>query len=200
MSENLISLIIMEEEYQNPDAFRGIEMYDHLWLLWEFDKMGPDSFSPTVRPPRLGGNTRLGVFATRSPHRPNPIGLTAVKLVSIDKSTKNGPVLTVAGADMRSGTAILDIKPYLPYADSHPDARCDLDRENLKATLKVRLPGHLPADLTGQALEALKETLSLDPRPSYQHDENRIYGMSYGKYQVHFKVSAKGILTVTDIV
>ena len=194
MSDNLISRIIMEKEYRNPDAFRGIEEFEYLWLIWLFEPMGKREWSPTVRPPKLGGNKRMGVFATRSPNRPNPIGLTRVRLISIEQ-TAEGPVLTVAGADLMSGTAILDIKPYLPFADSVPDALTGAYGPGTQEPLAVVIPPDIAALFTAPQLAALREALSCDPRPGYQSDPDRVYGFAYGGYDIRFRV-ADGTATV----
>lgn len=188
LSEHLVSRIVMEKEYRSPDAFRGIEGFDHLWLIWVFERMGKRMWSPTVRPPKLGGNRRMGVFATRSPNRPNPIGLTCVKLLSVEQTADQGPVLMVAGADLMSGTAILDIKPYLPYADSVPDALSGGYGPDRQVLLDVEIPTEIAALFSDEQLSALREALSYDPRPGYQHDEGRQYGFAYGKYDIRFRV------------
>ncbi len=188
MSEHLVSRIVMEEPYRNADAFRGIEGFDYLWLIWVFERMGKRAWSPTVRPPKLGGNKRMGVFATRSPNRPNPIGLTRVKLLSVEMTGDHGPVLTVAGADLMSGTVILDIKPYLPYADSAPGALSGGYGPDTQERLSVEIPPSVAALLTQDQLAALSEALSYDPRPGYQHDEQRQYGFAYGRYDIRFRV------------
>lgn len=198
LSEHLISHIVMEEEYSNAEAFRGIEAFEYLWLIWCFEPMGKREWSPTVRPPKLGGNKRMGVFATRSPNRPNPIGLTRVRLLSIDR-TGNGIVLTVGGADLMDGTEILDIKPYLPYADSVPEAATGEYGPGYNEPLEVKVPQDVE-ELFGEGqLCALKEVLSLDPRPGYQNDPERVYGFAYGDYDIRFKVSDK-TLTVIEAV
>lgn len=198
MSEHLISQIIMEPDYRIPEAFRGIGDFEYLWLIWAFEPMGKREWSPTVRPPKLGGNTRMGVFATRSPNRPNPIGLTCVKRLSAEQ-TAEGPVLTVAGADLMNGTEILDIKPYLPYADSFPDAKTGPYGPQRQTKLTVEIPDRIAALFTDEQLAALYEVLSYDPRPGYQHDPDRIYGFAYGAYDVRFRV-LDNTLTVTDAV
>lgn len=197
MAEHLLSRVVMEEAYRSREAFRGIGDFDYLWLIWVFDPMGKRGWSPTVRPPKLGGNKRMGVFATRSPNRPNPIGLTRVKLISVEEDTADAPALIVAGADLMSGTAILDIKPYLPYADSVPDASNSL--YGTREPLEVALPDRFSALFSEQQLKALKEALAHDPRPGYQSDPDRVYGFSYAGYDVRFRV-AENTLTVTDIV
>ena len=203
LSEHLISRIVMEEEYRNAEAFRGIEAFEYLWLIWCFEPMGKralseNSWSPTVRPPKLGGNKRMGVFATRSPNRPNPIGLTRVKLLKVDQ-TDSGVVLTVGGADLMDGTEILDIKPYLPYADSVPDAATGEYGPAYNEPLEVVIPQQVEALFDDARLSALKEVLSLDPRPGYQNDPDRIYGFVYGSYDIRFKVADR-TLTVIEAV
>lgn len=199
MSEHLISQIVMEEPYRDPEAFRGIEEFSDLWLIWAFEPMGKRAWSPTVRPPKLGGNKRMGVFATRSPNRPNPIGLTRVKLISLEQTADRGTVLTVAGADLMNGTAILDIKPYLPFADSEPQARTGAYGPQNASTLSVTIPEKIRELFTAEQLRALEEALSYDPRPGYQHDPDRVYGFSYGGYDIRFTVK-DGSLAVTDAV
>lgn len=196
LSEHLISQIVMEEPYRNADAFRGIEAFEYLWLIWCFDNMGKREWSPTVRPPKLGGNKRMGVFATRSPNRPNPIGLTRVKLLKAELNTPKGPVLTVGGADLMDGTLILDIKPYLPYADSVLDAAAGEYGPQYQQLLEVQIPDEVAALFTVEQLSALKEALSFDPRPGYQSDPDRVYGFRYGSFDVRFKVvDQKAIVT-----
>ena len=197
MSEHLLSRVVMEEPFRSREAFRGIEEFEYLWLIWVFEAMGKREWSPTVRPPKLGGNKRMGVFATRSPNRPNPIGLTRVRLVSIDESGADSPALIVAGADLMSGTAILDIKPYLPFADSVPNASNGIYGE--REPLNVELPESFNALFSEQQLCALKEVLAHDPRPGYQNDPERVYGFSYAGYDVRFRV-AENTLTVTEII
>ncbi|MBO5198758.1 MAG: tRNA (N6-threonylcarbamoyladenosine(37)-N6)-methyltransferase TrmO [Lachnospiraceae bacterium] len=196
--EELRADIIFEPEYRNPDAFRGIEEYSHLWLLWQFSEAVRDTWSPTVRPPRLGGNTRVGVFATRSPFRPNAIGLSSVRLAGVDLQTKEGPVLHVAGADLLDGTPIYDIKPYLPYADSHPDAAGGFTERVKDYELTVECAEELTEEIPERVRRALLATLAQDPRPSYQNDPERVYGMSFAGYEVKFAVRDK-ILTVCAI-
>ena len=187
--------IVFLPEYRNPDALRGIEGYSHLWILWDFSEAErKEAWSPTVRPPRLGGNTRMGVFATRSPYRPNPIGLSSVRLVRVETDTPEGPVLVVSGADLMNGTPIYDIKPYLPYTDCHTDATSGFAGEYVNYRLAVDLPADVKAEalvlgLDEGMLQDLQNVLSLDPRPAYQNDPERRYGMSYGDYEVSFFVS-----------
>ncbi len=199
MSEHLISQIVMEEAYRSPEAFRGIEEFSDLWLLWEFERMGKRNWSPTVRPPKLGGNKRMGVFATRSPNRPNPIGLTRVKLVKLELNSEKGPVLTVAGADLMSGTAILDIKPYLPYADSEPNARTGAYGPQATKPLQVVIPDDVAERFSEGQLVALREALTFDPRPGYQNDPERVYGFAYGGCDIRFTVK-DDTLTVIEAV
>lgn len=198
LSEHLISRIVMEEGYRDPEAFRGIEAFEYLWLIWRFEPMGKRAWSPTVRPPKLGGNKRMGVFATRSPNRPNPIGLTRVRLLSVDH-TENGLELTVGGADLKDGTAILDIKPYLPYADSVPDAATGEYGPAYNEPLEVVIPDPVRERFSAEQLSALREVLSLDPRPGYQNDPDRVYGFAYGAYDIRFKVE-EHTLTVIEAV
>ena len=192
--------IVFLPEYRNPDALRGLEGYSHLWLIWQFSQAvrEDDRWSPTVRPPRLGGNTRMGVFATRSPYRPNPIGLSSVRLERIIPDTPQGTVLEVSGADLIDGTPIFDIKPYLPFTDSHPDARGGFAEEKKSYALTVDFPPHLLAEIDEEDRDVLIALLAEDPRPSYQDDPDRIYGMPYGRYDVQFTVAGE-VLTVTEI-
>ena len=191
----------MEPEYRNPDAVRGLEEFSHLWLVWEFSKAVRSDWSPTVRPPRLGGNQRVGVFATRSPFRPNPIGLSCVRLERIDLEDSRKPVILVSGVDMMDGTPIYDIKPYLPYADSHPGAKGGFTDGTEVRRVTVELPEELVAasEISGEKLQALRGVLEQDPRPRYQKDPQRIYGMSFGKYEVKFTVR-EDVLRVVELV
>ena len=185
--EELESRIEFVSEFQNPDYIRGIEEFSHLWLLWCFsENMGKET-SPTVRPPRLGGNQRVGVFATRSPFRPNPIGLSCVKLVSVEK--KEGKLaLVIKGADLMDGTPIYDIKPYLPFFDSHPDAACGFAGKHFADALEVSCPKELLVFVPEEKREALLEILRQDPRPSYHNDPERVYGFSFAGFQIRFSV------------
>jgi len=192
------SEIIFEEEYRNPDALRGIEGFSHLWLIWEFSKAQRETWSPTVRPPRLGGNARMGVFATRSPYRPNPVGLSCVTLEEVRLHTDEGPVLIVGGADLLDGTPIYDIKPYLPYVDAHPEARGGFGSEKKDYALKVEFSDELMTRVPEDKREALIGVLAGDPRPSYQDDPARVYGVLYAGMNVKFTVSNE-ILTVISI-
>lgn len=196
--ESLRGTIVFEPEYRNPDAIRGMEDFSHLWLIWEFSETKRDTWSPTVRPPRLGGNVRKGVFATRSPFRPNPIGLSSVKLERIETDPKLGPVLHVSGADLMDGTPIYDIKPYIVYTDSHPEAVSGFAEKPAEQLLKVDCPETLLHQVDEDYRENLVAVLAHDPRPQYQDDPDRVYGMAFGPYEVRFKVNDLN-LTVVDI-
>ena len=196
--EDLRARIVFEPAYRNPDALRGMEDFSHLWLIWHFSEVKQEGWSPTVRPPRLGGNTRMGVFATRSPYRPNPLGLSAVKLVSVDLHTPEGPVITVAGADLMDGTPIFDIKPYLAYADSHPDAKGGFIEGLTDRSVTVSCDESLLSALPEDTRRSLLAVLAHDPRPTYQNDPDRVYGMDFGGYNVRFTV-ADGMLSVVAI-
>ena len=190
--------IVLEPEYRNPDAVRGLEEFSHLWLVWEFSKAVRSDWSPTVRPPRLGGNQRVGVFATRSPFRPNPIGLSCVRLERIDLEDSRKPVILVSGVDMMDGTPIYDIKPYLPVADCHPEALGGFATKVEQHFLQVEIPEEWKARIPEDKLTALEGVLREDPRPAYQKDPERIYGMPFAGMDVHFQVK-NGILTVCEI-
>ena len=196
--EELKARIVFEPEYRNPDALRGLEGYSHLWLIWQFSEAIRESWSPTVRPPRLGGNTRMGVFATRSPFRPNSLGLSCVRLEKVELDKKLGPVLYVAGADLADQTPIYDIKPYLAYVESHPQAAGGFTDRILEHKLKVDFPKDWLDKIPQQKRRALLEVLADDPRPTYQEDPDRIYGMEYGEWDIHFRVS-KGRLSVCGV-
>ena len=190
--------IVFEPEYRNPEAVRGLEDFSYIWLLWEFSKAVRDTWSPTVRPPRLGGNVRKGVFATRSPFRPNPIGLSSVRLEKVDIDPKLGPVLYVSGVDLMDGTPIYDIKPYITYTDSHPDAVSGFASTPAEYLLEVDFPDNLLQKVPESQRESLFEVLAHDPRPQYQDDPERVYGMAFGGMEVKFKV--EGIqLYVTEV-
>ena len=195
--EQVVSTIVFESEYRVAEALRGIEEFSHLWLIWAFDRAEREEWSPTVRPPRLGGNQRVGVFATRSPYRPNAIGLSCVRLLGMEKSGE-GTVLKVAGADLMNGTPIYDIKPYLPYADCRPEATGGFTDRTEKRTVKVDIPGKTAKRINAQELEALKAVLEQDPRPAYQDDPERVYAFEFGGKHVEFKVNDH-VLTVTEI-
>ena len=186
--DRLTSAIVFEPEFRNPDYLRGIEGWSHLWLIWQFHRVAPDDYSPTVLPPKLGGKTRVGVFATRSPFRPNHMGLSVVRLASVDWTAKGGPVLYVTGADMVDGTPIFDIKPYVPYADSVPDAVDAFAETRQAAPLAVIFPEPWRGMIAPEKLEGLTQALSLNPRPGYQHDAARVYGMEFGGFDVRFTV------------
>ncbi len=184
--------IVFEPEFRNADALRGIEGFSHLWLIWQFSAAVRDTWSPTVRPPRLGGNERVGVFATRSPFRPNAVGLSCVRLEGVAREEGLGEVLIVSGADLMDGTPIYDIKPYLPYADAHPEALGGFAPAP-KETLAVDCPPELLAALPEEQREALLGVLAQDPRPQYQHDPARVYAMSFGGWDVKFRVRGERV-------
>ena len=196
--DELESTIIFEPEYRNPDALRGLDGFSHLWLVWVFDQAVRKDWSPTVRPPRLGGNQRMGVFATRSPFRPNPIALSSVKLAGIEQTAEHGTVLKIRGADLMDGTPILDIKPYIPYADSHPDAIGGFASAPAGETLEVAIPPELLERIPASRREALRGVLAQDPRPHYQDDPDRVYGFGFAGLEVKFSVDGNQ-LTVLNI-
>ena len=195
--EQVVSTIVFEPEYRVPEALRGIEEFSHLWLIWAFDQAEREDWSPTVRPPRLGGNQRVGVFATRSPYRPNAIGLSCVKLMAVEKE-KEGVVLKVAGADLMNGTPIYDIKPYLPYADCRPEETGGFTDRTEKRTVKVEIPESAAKELSAEELEALKAVLQEDPRPAYQDDPERIYAFEFSGRHVEFRVE-NGLLKLIKL-
>ena len=197
LAEEVESTLVFEPEYRAEEALRGIEEFSHLWLIWAFDRTERETWSPTVRPPRLGGNQRVGVFATRSPFRPNAIGLSCVKLLGKEK-TREGTVLKVAGADLMNGTPIYDIKPYLPYADCKPEATGGFTDRTEKRTAEVVFSENAKGKLSPKEEEALKSVLKEDPRPAYQEDPEREYGFSFGGKEIRFKVRGH-VLTVTGI-
>lgn len=190
--------IIFEPEYRTWDAFKGLEEYSHIWILWKFSKAVRKNWSATVKPPRLGGNKRVGVFATRSPFRPNPIGLSSVKLERIEQDETVGTVLHVSGADLMNGTPIYDIKPYLAYTDSHPDAVGGFSDEVRDYKLSVNFPKELQENFTPEFVTCVTKIIEQDPRPSYIEDEQRIYGVSYAGRNVRFKV-AHTVATILEI-
>ena len=195
--EELRSTVTFEPEYRCPDALRGIEGFSHLWLIWGFSENRRETWSPPVRPPRLGGNARLGVFATRSPFRPNGLGLSCVKLERVELSTPKGPVLHVSGADLMDGTPIYDIKPYVPYADCRPEASegfAPAPAETLKVVISPEMEGRIPPE----RVQALRGVLAWDPRPHYQADPERVYGMAFAGLEVRFTVDGR-TLTVVDV-
>ena len=192
---SLRTRIVFEPEYRNAEALRGMEEFSHLWLIWGFSEVSQEQRSPTVRPPRLGGNKRMGVFATRSPFRPNPIGLSCVELLEVDLSPKN-PTLLVGGADLMDGTPIYDIKPYLPYVDSHPEARGGFTDSHRWQQLQVEIPDELRALFAPEDATALEHALALDPRPHYHDDQTRLYGMPFKGFDIFFSVT-DGVLHIT---
>ena len=201
---SLTGSIVFESDYRHIEALRGIEDFDYLWLIWEFsaNKRGVRSEecgvrNLTVRPPRLGGNKRLGVFATRSPFRPNPLGLSCVRLERVEEDPKLGPVIYVRGADLMDGTPIYDIKPYVAYADAHPEANCGFVDQTAWEPLEVVIPEHVASRIPADHLEALRATLAQDPRPAFHDDPERVYGMPYLNMDIRFKVS-EGVLTVLE--
>ncbi|MEE0237228.1 MAG: tRNA (N6-threonylcarbamoyladenosine(37)-N6)-methyltransferase TrmO [Bacteroidales bacterium] len=200
LAKALRGRIMFEPQYRNPDALRGLEGFSHLWLIWEFSaNRSSRQWQPTVRPPRLGGNAHLGVFATRSPFRPNPLGLSCVEIDSIDLFTEDGPVITVKGADLMNGTPIYDIKPYIRYADSRQQAVCGYVDALEERSLKVVFPSELSGKIGDTSvIPSLIETLRLDPRPSYHDDPERVYGLSFAGLNVKFKVNGP-VLTVVDV-
>ncbi len=187
--DSLRARIVFEPEYRVKEALRGIEDFSHLWLIWEFSEAKREDWSPTVRPPRLGGNKRVGVFATRSPFRPNSIGLSSVRLIGIEHSAAEGDVLIVSGADLMDGTPIYDIKPYLPFTDSHPDAKGGFADEKKEYSLEVEIPDSAAEGIAPERLEEIKELLAQDPRPSYHDNEDREYGMTYAGMDISFKAT-----------
>ena len=196
--EELHSTIVFEPEYRNADALRGIEGFSHLWIIWQFSEAVRTGWSPTVRPPRLGGNARMGVFATRSPFRPNNLGLSCVKLLGVEMTKDLGPVIHVSGADLMDGTPIFDIKPYIPYADSHPEALGGFTDTAGDFLLEVDFPVDLLEKLPEDKREAAIGVLSHDPRPSYKKDSDRVYGLTFGGYDIRFTVKEK-TLTVLEV-
>lgn len=196
--EELRSTIIFEPEFRNPDALRGIEGYSHLWLIWQFSAAVRTDWSPTVRPPRLGGNTRMGVFATRSPFRPNSLGLSCVRLLNVEETKEFGTVLHVGGADLMDGTPIFDIKPYIPYSDAFPEALGGFTDHTGEFLLDVEIPSDLLAQIPAEKRQALLGVLRHDPRPSYQRDPERVYGLTFAGYNIRFRVT-KQTLTVSEI-
>ena len=200
LASNLKARVVFEPQYRNADAVRGLEGFSHIWLIWEFSaNRTTREWQPTVRPPRLGGNTHLGVFATRSPFRPNPLGLSCVEIDSIDLFTDEGPVITVKGADLMDGTPIYDIKPYIRYADSQQQALCGYVDSLEERSLKVVFPSELSSRIEDTSvIPSLVETLRLDPRPSYHDDPERVYGLSFARLNVKFRVNGE-VLTVVDV-
>lgn len=195
--KGLKSLVIFEPEFRQQEAIRGLEQFSHIWLLWGFSMNEPRPWTPTVRPPRLGGNARMGVFATRSPYRPNPIGLSCVRLEVLEPTVENGTVLHVSGADLMNGTPIYDIKPYLPYTDSHPDACGGFAETHKDDKLVVDFPNELLQKIPAEKVDVLLQALAGDPRPAYQHDPERTYAFEYAGFHVCFKVK-ENVLTVCE--
>ena len=193
--EELRGEIVFEPAFRNADYLRGLEEFDYLWLIWEFSANPHKAVSPVVRPPVLGGNERVGVFATRSPFRPNPLGLSSVKIESVEWESARGPIIHVLGADLMDGTPIFDIKPYIVYADSHADARSGFVDKRQWPKLQVVLPDELHEVFSEEQLKALRHTLELDPRPHYQNDPQKVYGMPFEGRDIHFRVN-DGVLTV----
>ena len=190
--------VVFEPEYRAEGALKGIKSFSHLWLLWKFEGTGRESWSPTVRPPRLGGNERIGVFATRSPFRPNPIGLSSVRLLGTKKTVEDGEILIVSGADLMNGTGIYDIKPYLAYTDSHPDAVGGFTETREKRHVRVYIPEEAVKKLPSDRREALRRLLEEDPRPAYQNDPDRVYSFEYAGFRIRFQVAGEQ-LTVSEI-
>ena len=197
--EELRSTIVFEPEFRNADALRGLEDFSHLWIIWQFSEAVRNGWSPTVRPPRLGGNTRMGVFATRSPFRPNNLGLSSVRILGLEETKDHGTVIHVAGADLMDGTPIFDIKPYIPYADSHPEATGGFTDTAGSFLLKVDFPAHLLEKLPADKRSAAVAVLSHDPRPSYQRKPGRIYGLTFAGFDIRFTVTDTTLI-VCDIV
>ena len=196
--EELRSTIVFEPEFRNPDALRGIEDFSHLWIIWQFSEAVRQGWSPTVRPPRLGGNTRMGVFATRSPFRPNNLGLSSVKLLGVEPTDKFGTVLHVGGADLMDGTPIFDIKPYIAYGDSHPEAKGGFTDTAGEFLLQVEFPAELLRILPEEKRDAAIGVLSHDPRPSYQRKPGRVYGLTFTGFDIRFQVNGD-VLTVEEV-
>lgn len=198
LATGMLSTIVFEKPYRDPEALRGIDEYSHVWLIWQFSESVREGFNPTVRPPRLGGNRRMGVFATRSPFRPNAIGLSSVRLVAVEKTAEQGTVLIVEGADLLDGTPILDIKPYIAYTDAHPDAKGGFSDAVRDYAVSVDFPPELLSRIDENKRGVVTELLRQDPRPSYQQDDDRLYGMSFGQWEIRFRVK-DGILTVCEV-
>lgn len=196
--KNITATLVFEPEYRAPEALRGLEKYSHVWIIWGFSENKVEQFSPTVRPPRLGGNVRMGVFATRSSFRPNSLALSCLKLEGIEKTNEHGNILHLSGADMMDGTPVYDIKPYLPHIDSIPDAQGGFSTEIDDYKKEVIIPPHLKNKLPSNLLTCLYEALAEDPRPSYIEDKERIFGFKFDKYEIKFNVNGK-TLTVVDI-
>lgn len=197
--EELRSTIVFEPRYRDPECLRGIEDFSHLWIIWQFSQAVEQGWSPTVRPPRLGGNTRMGVYATRSPFRPNHMGLSCVKLLGVERTQQHGTVLHVGGADLMDGTPIFDIKPYIPYSDSHPEASGGFTDHAGEFLLNVNFPEELLSRLPENKRDAAIGVLSHDPRPSYQRNPDRIYGLNFAGFDIRFQVK-ESVLTVLEVI
>ena len=198
LAEELVGTIVLEPEYRREEAVRGLEAFDYLWLIWEFSANPHEQQGLTVRPPRLGGNERVGVFASRSPFRPNRLGLSCVRIDKVEMTEKDGPVILVRGADLMDGTPIYDIKPYVAYADSHPEARSGFVDKTEWKPLQVEIPQTLSCHFSEEELKGLRQVLSQDPRPRYHDDAERIYGMPFAGWDVRFRVS-DGVVTVVEV-
>ena len=196
--DSVTSVLVFEPEYRNLDAVRGLEKFDYIWLIWQFSENADHHWSPTVRPPRLGGNSRMGVFATRSPFRPNSLALSSVRLLSVDTTSLEAPLLLLSGADLLDGTPIIDVKPYIPYTDAHPDARSGFAPDAPDVN-PVVCPDNLLFKLPENLRQPLIDILSLDPRPSYHSDPQRVYGMTFSDFEIKFKVLDDNTISVIDI-
>lgn len=196
--DSVTSVLVFEPEYRNLDAVRGLEEFDYIWLIWQFSENADHPWSPTVRPPRLGGNSRMGVFATRSPFRPNSLALSSVRLLSVDTTSPEAPLLLLSGADLLDGTPVIDVKPYIPYTDAHPDARSGF-APDAPDVIPVVCPDNLLFKLPENLRQPLIDILSLDPRPSYHSDPQRVYGMTFSDFEIKFKVLDDNIISVIDI-
>ena len=199
LGEELRSTIVFEPGYRDPECLRGIEDFSHLWIIWQFSQAVEQGWSPTVRPPRLGGNTRMGVYATRSPFRPNHMGLSCVKLLGVEHTQQHGTVLHVGGADLMDGTPIFDIKPYIPYSDSHPEASGGFTDHAGEFLLNVNFPEELLSKLPKNKQAAAIGVLTHDPRPSYQRNPDRIYGLNFAGFDIRFQVK-ESVLTVLEVI
>ncbi len=199
VADKLSGSIVLEPPYRSPESVRGLETFSHLWLLWGFSANRHAAVGLTVRPPRLGGNERVGVFASRSPYRPNGLGLSSVYINNVEMTAAHGPVIHVRGADLMDGTPIYDIKPYIAYTDSHPDARCGFVDSRQWPSLQVFVPSELSQSFSDDELEVLRQVLAQDPRPQYHDDEQRVYGMPFAGRDVRFRV-VNNLLTVVDVV
>lgn len=195
--EDLRSELVFEPEYRDDNALRGLEEFSHIWLIWDFSEAHRDKWSPTVRPPRLGGNERMGVFSTRSPFRPNPIGLSCVRLIEIKKTAEDGSVLVLGGADLMDGTPVFDVKPYIPYVDAHPEAAEGFTSRNTDYRLEAVIPKDFAGLFDEEKLKALKGLLAEDPRPHYQDDPERIYGFVFAGFEVKFRVEDKKVYVIS---